>query len=210
MRRLTKRERNLIIGVLAFAIIGLFVYYYYFPLEEKIKNMQEESETLSLDIDDGKITKIMVDNAKETKNELEEKSLEHEEYLMDSIDEPLLLTYIEDIIIEDTDKQTLNYNEVTDNNLYFHKDISLSFGTEYQSLKEILEKFELGEYYSTLNSIDINSNYDTKTEDNEDQMPLDITYSIRFYGSDATWEDQGQYEFMGGGKYKKNNPFAVK
>ena len=36
MRRLTKRERNLIIGVLAFAIIGLFAYYYYFPLEEKL------------------------------------------------------------------------------------------------------------------------------------------------------------------------------
>ncbi len=208
MRRLTKRERNLIIGVLAFAIIGLFVYYYYFPLEEKIKNMQEESETLSLDIDDGKITKIMVDNAKKTKNELEEKSLEHEEYLMDSIDEPLLLTYIEDIILDKTEEQVLLYNEVADNELYFHKDIDFTFETDYAPLKTILGEFEEGDHYSTLNSIDIERKDGDNLEANE--KALKITYSIRFYGSDATWEDQGQYEFMGGGKYKKNNPFAVK
>ena len=208
MRRLTKRERNLIIGVLAFAIIGLFVYYYYFPLEEKIKGMREESEMLSLDIDEAKITKTMVDDAKKTRDELSEKSLEHEEYLMESIDEPILLTYIEDIVLDRSEEQAVSYNEVADNDLYYHKDINFNLETKYNLLTEMLERFEEGDYYSTLNSISINRKELESLE--PDEMYLSVTYSLRFYGSEATWEDKGQYEFMDGGKYKKANPFGMR
>ena len=86
MRRLTKRERNLIIGVLAFAIIGLFVIIIIFLLKRRLRD--EKNQKCSSDIDDAKVTKIMVDSAKD-KGRVRRKSLEHEEYLMESIDEPI-------------------------------------------------------------------------------------------------------------------------
>lgn len=211
MRRLTKRERNLVIVVILFAVIGLFTYYYYFPLEEKIENLRKESEELSLDIDDAKVTEILVVSKREEKKILEEESKEYEEYLMESIDEPLLLTYIEDVVIDDTEEQSLSYSELVNNELYFHKDVSLSFNTEYESLNEILKEFEEGYYYNTLNSISISSNYaeDEDEEDEEDKdMPLSVSYSLRFYGADGTWDGTGEYEFMDGGKFGRDNPFT--
>ena len=54
--------------------------------------MHNRSEALTLDINDAMVTKSFVENARQEKLELEEKSLEYEAYLMDSIDEPILLS----------------------------------------------------------------------------------------------------------------------
>ena len=189
MRRLTKREQHLVFVVLLIALLGLFIYYYYFPLKDEIEEMHNRSEALTLDINDAMVTKSFVENARQEKLELEEKSLEYEAYLMDSIDEPILLSYIEGIAFKDSEKQDLSYSALTDNELYLHKDIDLNFNIEYKDLKKILEKFEEGEHYSTLNSISIEKNESIEDEEyDDDDLPLNVAYSIRFYGVEGNWD----------------------
>lgn len=230
MRRLSKRERILIIGTLILALATLFLYYYYFPLTQKNSDMQKKSEELTEQINESMTVKILLDNAKLNLDKLRLETSDNKEYLMETIDEPGILVYISDIINDISMDQTIKYQEVLDSVEYVSKDINLTFRTSYDELFQILKKFEEGDNYTTLNSISIKmdeiteiSNVDEENLDvpiNEDSdednliasedemnMPLSVEYSLRFYGKESNWAGTGQYDFMKNGSFRKNNIF---
>lgn len=220
MKKLSKREIVLIVSSLIIASIALFVIYYYIPQKDRITQLKQESIQLSLDIDERKTMKLLVDAEKNEVIDYKQQIADADEYLMDSIDEPNILYYISNNIYNTSEKQSVSYSVVEDREVYVNKDISLSFDTSFENLITILGSFEEGDIYTTLNSINIKmdrSNYNTydgfddeeqdDEEDKENKSPLNVSYGIRFYATDATWDGSGEYEFMENGKFKRANIF---
>lgn len=220
MKKLSKREIVLIVSSLIIASIALFVIYYYIPQKDRITQLKQESLQLSLDIDERKTMKLLVDAEKNEVIDYKQQIADADEYLMDSIDEPNILYYISNNIYNTSEKQSVSYSVVEDREVYVNKDILLSFDTSFENLITILGSFEEGDIYTTLNSINIKmdrSNYNTydgfddeeqdDEEDKENKSPLNVSYDIRFYATDATWDGSGEYEFMENGKFKRANIF---
>ncbi len=222
MKKLSKREKILIVFTLIVASVTLFLFYYYFPLQDKINDIHEEANNLDIEIEECKITEILL---KPAKKEIEKYKLmidDSDDYLMDSIDEPNILYYINNILKDISKEQSITYNELNVKKEYTSKDISLSFITTFDDVINIIKQFEEGDMYTTINSIDLNMNRDSinlapssdedMDEVNEDlelanKMPIEVKYSLRFYGAKATWDSQGVYEFMDGVLIGKPNIF---
>jgi hypothetical protein len=52
--------------------------------------------------------------------------------------------------------------------------------------------------------------YEQEDEQEDDEVslsPLKVSYGIRFYATDSTWDGAGEYKFMKGGEYTKENIF---
>lgn len=212
--RLSKRERILVFGTLVLGLLFLFIYYYYMPLKDKVEDLKVQSEDLDYQIDEKKQKKVLVDSLKKEIKVLEKRAQESERYFMASIDEPEILYYMNGFLSDKTMKQSLEYKEVEDLEVYKHKDISLEYNTSYGELKEILRQFEGGEYYTTLQSfkLSVDGSLVGKYEIDEkgaiivkekEKTPynLNIEHEIRYYGLDATWDGTGEYEFMKGAKF---------
>ena len=220
MKKLSKRERYLVLATLIFAILALFIYYYYFPLKNEIESLKFQSEDLSSQIEEAKNTRILIDTSKKEIEDLNVQILESRDFLMDSIDEPALIKYINDIASGDSNLESINYNQLLDNEIYFTKDINIRLDTDYLNLKKILREFEEGENFTTLHNFTIFINNQTSTTEitNEDgqvevveipgnTMPLTIDMLIRFYGVEGTWDGTGEYDFMKSGRFSKPNLF---
>lgn len=211
--RLSKREKVLIQITLIIGTVALFVFYYYFPRQDKIRGLHEESQTLSLELDEYKITKLLVDEAKKEAARYRLEIAESDDYLMDSIDEPNILYYISNVIKDTSKEQYVEYNDLAVGEDYISKDISLKFKTTFEDLLNIMKQFEGAELYTTLSSLDINVNNQNMIngldgeEEEDNHMPLEVEYTLRFYGTSATWGGEGVYEFMDSGKFSKHNIF---
>ena len=133
---------------------SLFIIYYYMPQKDKIAQLKQESQQLSLDIEDCKTKQMLLDATRNEVNEYKKQITDADEYLMESIDEPNILYYLSNIIY-DYEDQSVSYSPVEDKEVYVNKDISLSFNTSFENLIEILTSFEEGDIYTTLNEISI-------------------------------------------------------
>ena len=222
MKKLSKREKILITFSLIAASVSLFLFYYYFPLQDKISDLHEEASKLYIEIEECKTTEILVEAVKKEIEKVKLKIEDSDDYLMESIDEPNILYYISNIIKDTSKEHSITYNDLNIKKEYTSKDISLSFITTFDNVMNILKQFEEGDMYITLNSINLDMNRDSHNlasgsgedmdEVNEDlelanQMPLQVKYSLTFYGAKATWDGHGVYEFMDGVLVGKPNIF---
>ncbi|MDI9509415.1 MAG: hypothetical protein QM217_06325 [Bacillota bacterium] len=219
MKKLSKREIILIACTLIGGLIALFIIYYYMPQKDKIAQLKQESQQLSLDIEDCKTKQMLLDATRNEVNEYKKQITDADEYLMESIDEPNILYYLSNIIYDTSEDQSVSYSPVEDKEVYVNKDISLSFNTSFENLIEILTSFEEGDIYTTLNEISISMNrdnnqyameYEQEDEQEDDEVslsPLKVSYGIRFYATDSTWDGAAEYKFMKGGEYTKENIF---
>ena len=94
MTKLSKKEKYLVIGALVFASVALFIYFYYFPLKDEIKELERQSEEVSLKLDEAKSLAIKIENTKKEIESLKIEAAENMAILMDKIDEPEILDYI--------------------------------------------------------------------------------------------------------------------
>jgi hypothetical protein len=211
---LSKRERVLIIGSAIILIIVIFLYYYYFPLKKEIENMETQLQEVLLQVEDGQRKKELVNDLQEELNNLQLAQSESKEYLISSLDEPEIISYISRIIGNQGELKSLSFSGVTDREIYVSGDLGLKFETNYNELKKIIEKFENGEYFTTLNNVRIDkkekeesSNEETNEErEKTNKNTLDVDCGIRFYAKEANWDGTGDYIFMEG-EFSKSNIF---
>lgn len=220
MTKLSKREQYLIIAALLFAIVALVAYLYFLPLQNEINSLEMKSNEITASIEEAKNTAILIQTTSEEIEEIEQELAEKREFLMDTIDEPKILKYVTDIIINNGNLSSLNYNEVVDKAIYFSKDVSLSFTTSYTGLKNIVKAFENGDYFTVVPNISINpiedpvTDVQTTVEETEATTPtlpytdsqVSVSMTIRFYGKESTWDGSGEYDFMDG-DFGKDNIF---
>ena len=204
MTKLSKREQYLVVIVLIFALLALFIYYYYFPLQNEIKQLEEESLELSLEIDEAKNRALLMDTTKKEIENLQEQTSENRNFLMKSIDEPTILQYISDHLQEKSQIQQIRYNEVIDNESYFSKEIVLNFTASYTDLKEILKGFEEGDNFTLVPAIYISPMEEVPSSDNSQ---LNVTMTMVFFAEESSWNSSGQHDFLTSGSYGKNNLF---
>ena len=211
---LSKREKVLLIGTLFIGIIVLFIYFYYQPLKEKIKELDAKSLELDDQILERQQKKQLVEGLKAEITKLEERAEDSQKYFMPTIDEPDILYYIHNFIWDKTIKQTLSYNEVEDLAVYKQKDIHLEYSTSYNELLTTLRLFEQGENYVTPQALKLEVDAEASgkyeiaengdiivVEEPKTPYDLKINHSIRFYGLDSTWDGSGDYEFMKDAKF---------
>lgn len=235
MTKLSKREKYLVIGALVFASVALFVYFYYFPLKNEIKDLERQSEEVSLELDEAKSLAIKIDNMKNQIEELKIEAAESMAILMESIDEAEVLDYISnttnygDSESKISDLIAISYEEASGyssdddsfDNLYYDKDILLSFDSNYDNLKDVLKAFEDGDKYTSLTtmnikSVETNDLLDSEQDEDSDESsrtvntgeyPLEIECSLRFYGETPLWDGSGEYTFMEDGNFEKTDLF---
>ncbi len=210
MSKLTKREQYLIVVALLFSIVALVAYVYYFPLQDEIIELDAQAREIDFQIDEAEKNELLIQTTAAEIEQLESELGESDDFLMDSIDEADILSYVSDIILADGQLYSLFYSELVDNDIYFTKDIGLNFTTSYNGLKNILEAFENGEKFTLIPSIDISPEGDvveeteTTNEDGEaiivetlvSSSMLSVNLSVRFYGSQSSWDGSGDYDFM--------------
>lgn len=227
MTKLSKKEKYLVIGALVFASVALFIYFYYFPLKDEIKELERQSEEVSLKLDEAKSLAIKIENTKKEIESLKIEAAENMAILMDKIDEPEILDYISnktnyaDGSSDISDLIAISYESVSDHDLYYSNDILLSFNSNYDSLKEILKAFEAGDKYASLTTMNITSlekddssvtNQGEGSEEaagtiNTSNYPLEIEFGLSFYGETPLWDGSGEYIFMEGGNFSKTDLF---
>ncbi len=230
MTKLSKKEKYLVIGFLVFASVALFVYFYYFPLKDEIKELERQSEEASLKLDEAKSLAVKIENTKKEIESLKIEATENMAILMENIDEPELLDYISnktnyaDGSSDISDLIAISYDSVSGHDLYYSKGISLSFNSNYNSLKEILKAFEVGDKYASLTSMHIvTSRKDDPSANNQVEgseeaaatattvatanYPLEIEFALSFYGETPFWDGSGEYIFMEGGNFSKTDLF---
>lgn len=227
MTKLSKKEKYLVIGALVFASVALFIYFYYFPLKDEIKELERQSEEVSLKLDEAKSLAIKIENTKKEIESLKIEAAENMAILMDKIDEPEILDYISnktnyaDGSSDISDLIAISYESVSDHDLYYSNDILLSFNSNYDSLKEILKAFEAGDKYASLTTMNITSlekddssvtNQGEGSEEaagtiNTSNYPLEIEFGLSFYGETPLWDGSGEYIFMEGGNFEKTDLF---
>lgn len=236
---LSKREKYLVVGTIVFASVALFIYFYYFPLKDEIKRLETQSEELSLKLDEAKSLAMKIENTKKEIESVKAEAAENMAILMDTIDEAEVLDYISNktnyadgssdiseltaILYEgvsgfNSDKDS---EEGLADNLFYYKDITLSFNTNYVNLKDVLKAFETGEKYATLTSLQVKSveenNLSVPSQDpdsevpvstaNTSSYPLEIECGLCFYGEQPFWDASGEYTFMEGGNFSKTDLF---
>lgn len=212
--RLSKREKYMLSITLFCGIIFLFIYYYYLPLKDTIKELDVKSLELDDQILERQQKQILVEGLKADIVKLEEKAEDSQKYFMPTIDEPDILYYIHNFIWDKTIKQNLTYNEVEDMAVYKQKDINLEYNTSYDELLTTLRLFEQGDNYTTPQAFKLEVDEDAAGEyeiaDNGDIIVvkepispynLKINQTVRFYGLDSTWDGSGDYEFMKDAKF---------
>lgn len=227
MTKISKKEKYLVIGALVFASVALFVYFYYFPLKDEIKELERQSEEVSLELDEAKSLVVKIENTKKEIENLEMEAAENMAILMENIDEPEILDYISnktnyaDGSSDISDLLAISYDSVSNHDLYYSKDILLIFNSNYNSLKEILKAFEAGDKYASLTSMNITSpkkddssaaNQDEGSEEttgavNTSGYPLEVECGLSFYGETPLWDGSGEYTFMEGGNFEKTDLF---
>ena len=227
MTKLSKKEKYLVIGALVFASVALFIYFYYFPLKDEIKELERQSEEVSLELDEAKSLVVKIENTKKEIENLEIEAAENMAILMENIDEPEILDYISnktnyaDGSSDISDLIAISYESVSDHDLYYSNDILLSFNSNYDSLKEILKAFEAGDKYASLTTMNITSlekddssvtNQGEGSEEaagtiNTSNYPLEIEFGLSFYGENPLWDGSAEYIFMEGGNFEKTDLF---
>lgn len=222
MAKLTKREQNLIVATLLFAVVFLVAYLYYFPLSDEIKELEQQSIDLDFKLDEVRNIEIMIESTSKKIQELEEELTQSREFLMDTIDEAEILKYVSDIVLADGSLSSLSYGSLSNNDTYYSKDISLNFTSSYRGLKNILRAFETGEIFTLIPSISLSpignevEIVETVDEDGETIVTetvvenlsiVNVSCTIRFYAEESTWDGSGEYDFMSGSNFGKNNIF---
>ncbi len=227
MTKLSKKEKYLVIGALVFASVALFIYFYYFPLKDEIKELERQSEEVSLELDEAKSLVVKIENTKKEIENLEIEAAENMAILMENIDEPEILDYISNVTnyadgsSDISDLTAMSYDSVSNHDLYYSKGISLSFNSNYNSLKEILKAFEAGDKYASLTTMNITSlEKDDSSAANQGEgseettgavstsgYPLKVECGLSFYGETPLWDSSGEYIFMEGGNFSKTDLF---
>ena len=134
-------------------------------------------------------------------NNLKLAQSESKEYIISSLDETEIIYYISRIMVNQGELKSLSFSGVTDREIYVSGDLGLKFETNYNELKKIIEKFENGEYFTTLNNVRIDkkekeesSNEETNEErEKTNKNTLDVDCGIRFYAKEANWMEPGDY-----------------
>ncbi len=220
MAKLTKREQYLVIGALLFAIVALVAYLYYFPLQDEIKTLDQQSLDLDLQIEEAKNRLVMIETTKQEIAQLEEEIAQQREFLMDTLDVPELLNYVSDIILSSGDLSYISYGPNVDNEIYFSKELGIDFTTSYTDLKNILVALEEGERFTVIPSISISpvgetteivESFDDEGNLIETEVPVSLSdvsvnLTARFFGAESDWDGSGEYDFMNG-NYGKGNIF---
>ena len=226
MTKLSKKEKYLVIGALVFASVALFIYFYYFPIKDEIKELERQSEEVSLELDEAKSLVVKIENTKKEIENLEIEAAENMAILMENIDEPEILDYISNVTnyadgsSDISDLIAISYESVSNHDLYYSKGISLSFNSNYNSLKEILKAFEAGDKYASLTTINITTSKEDLSAANQIEgseeatstvntpiYPLKVQCGLSFYAEESLWDGSGEYIFMQGGNFSKTDLF---
>ena len=101
MSKLTKREQYLIVVALLFSIVALVAYVYYFPLQDEIIELDAQAREIDFQIDEAEKNELLIQTTAAEIEQLESELGESDDFLMDSIDEADILSYVSDIILAD-------------------------------------------------------------------------------------------------------------
>ena len=215
MTKLTKREQYLIIIALLFSSLALLANLYYFPLKDEIKELEHHSSDLDSKITEASTRVVLVEKTKNEIAQLEDELKSRRDFLMDTLDEADLLDYISDIILSNGRLTSISYSSSENNDIYFAKNINISFITSYEGLNRILTAFEDGDKFTVAPSIrvslieEISQEVDTSDEDDtngESQLSqvtsssqdLSVNLTARFFAAESAWDGSGEYDFMNG------------
>jgi len=204
--KLTKRELILLIVVLIAGISFLFFNYVYTPLNNDVKELEEQYNLLLEDEEKAKNLSIKIKALEKELIEIEESTEGVYDGMVELWDQAEILVYIEDLMEDLCDRFTINSYTPVDVVSIRSADIDLSIETNYENLHKILDRLEDGEYYCSIESINIASSLSDGEPDNTEPMDLSVSFTIRFYAKGQSSDYPTEYDFMKG-KFDKSNIF---
>lgn len=216
MKNLSKREKVLLLAVFALAVIYLFMNYVYSPLNEKIEELQAQSDQLAIQVEDlqlkqNKITEL------ETEIIALQKSIDKDHKDIFTVwDDPQLLVYLEKVLDKYSMIKQISFSGDSPQEGYRSGVISLGLDTDYENLQKMMKEFEKKKYFNTVEAISLSpTTYDKKSkskrngpgyEEIDTSNLLTINLSLKFYSQDIGAEFPDEYDFMKG-KFGKENIF---
>lgn len=202
--KLTKREGILLIIVLIAGVLVLFYNFFYMPMQKEIASLETKYEQIEAEADNTKMYNDLTVQLNDELNTLQSDLEQAYVGFPDQWDQAEMLVYIEDLLEDLCDKQTLKIYDKEENGRISSASIGLEIITDYSRMKKILDKFETGNKFCIVETIEIIP----KDENDSEWKPvkLEVKLSIKFYTQNKDKEDSKDYEFMNG-KFKQNELF---
>lgn len=200
--KLTKRETILIVIVLIAGLSVLFYNYVYTPVQKKIADKQIVHDELVDKVDQAKLLKIELATLESELEELEASTEEYYDGLMEMWDQADHLVYAEELFGKLCDNVVLNLFEPVNISTMRAVDVGYSIVTNYSNLEKILDYFENGNYYCTIQSLNIVPESDSEVQWKPQDLEVNLT--VRFYSKSQSEEYPESYDFMDG-KYNQND-----
>lgn len=202
--KLTKREGILLIIVLIAGVLVLFYNFFYMPMQKEIAGLETKYEQIEAEADNTKMYNDLTVQLNDELNTLQSDLEQAYVGFPDQWDQAEMLVYIEDLLEDLCDNQTLKIYDKEENGRISSASIGLEIITDYSRMKKILDKFETGNKFCVVETIEIIP----KDENDSEWKPvkLEVKLSIKFYTQNKDKEDSKDYEFMNG-KFKQNELF---
>lgn len=175
MKKITVREKILIVFAFLFIAFVLFDNFFLSPLKEETKKInaeiaEKEALIVSLSAKQSGINTIedhlndMLDEYADTTKAFPEKWNDAE-----------MLKFIEETIGDDLTKRNLSFNGLNDRGSYVSGSFTISVSGTYEAFTEMLHDFENAKYFNTITYVLVPSyNTDTETE-------VQFQFTICFY-----------------------------
>ncbi len=223
MKKISNREKLLLLVVLVLVAIYFFIDKMYTPITDEVKELRKQSEDLAIQVEDMNNKEELIADLSSQEETLQKEINEVNKDIFVVWDDPELLVYIERVFGEFGEVKSEAFSETLDATGYWTGDVTLSYETNYENLKKIMTEFEKNKYFNTVVTFDISSrsaeqaNIDPNTgiitdttldTDNSDEVTNDDTLVVnlvlRFYSQETFGKYPDNYDFMKGIFGKEN------
>ncbi len=223
MKKISNREKLLLLVVLALVAIYFFIDKLYTPITDEVIELRKQSEDLAIQVEDMNNKEELIADLSSQEETLQKEINEVNKDIFVVWDDPELLVYIERVFGEFGEVKSEAFSETLDATGYWTGDVTLSYETNYENLKKIMTEFEKNKYFNTVVTFDISSrsaeqaNIDPNTgiitdttldTDNSDEVTNDdilvANLVLRFYSQETFGKYPDNYDFMKGIFGKEN------
>ena len=225
MKKISNREKLLLLVVLALVVIYFFIDKMYTPITDEVKELRKQSEDLAIQVDNMDDKEELIADLSTQVETLQKEIDEVNKDIFVVWDDPELLVYIEKVMGKYGEVKSEVFAEALDATGYWTGDVTLSYEANYENIKKLMSEFEKNKYFNTVVTFDISSrsaeqvNIDTNTgiitdatsdTDNSNEAKNDDTLAVnlvlRFYSKEIVGKYPEKYDFMKG-EFGKDNIF---